>query len=75
MVQLNNVLDILKLLEKSNCRECGETTCLALPQSHIKEKKNSIHVRALRVMSLICLAMGFGGVKALIRMRLRPWPT
>jgi hypothetical protein len=29
MVQLNNVLDILKLLDKSNCRECGEATCLA----------------------------------------------
>jgi hypothetical protein len=29
MAQLNNVLDILKLLDKSNCRECGEETCLA----------------------------------------------
>jgi hypothetical protein len=29
MAQLNNVLDILKLLDKSNCRECGEPTCMA----------------------------------------------
>jgi hypothetical protein len=29
MVQLSNVLDILKLLNKSNCRECGELTCMA----------------------------------------------
>ncbi len=40
MVQLNNVLDILKLLEKSNCRECGETTCLAFASAvHKGEKK------------------------------------
>ena len=29
MAQLNNVLDILKLLDKSNCKECGEPTCMA----------------------------------------------
>ena len=29
MAQLNNVLDIMKLLDKSNCRECGEPTCMA----------------------------------------------
>jgi len=29
MAQLNNVLDILKLLNKSNCKECGESTCMA----------------------------------------------
>ncbi len=29
MAQLNNVLDILKILDKSNCRECGEPTCMA----------------------------------------------
>jgi len=29
MAQLNNVLDILKLLNKSNCKECGEPTCMA----------------------------------------------
>lgn len=29
MTQLNNPMGILKLLEKSNCRECGLGTCLA----------------------------------------------
>ena len=29
MAGLNNVLDILKLLDKSNCKRCGEATCLA----------------------------------------------
>jgi hypothetical protein len=29
MAQLNNHLEILKILPKSNCRECDEATCLA----------------------------------------------
>ncbi len=29
MTQLNNPMDILKLLENSNCRECGEASCMA----------------------------------------------
>jgi hypothetical protein len=29
MPALNNPMEILKLLDKSNCRECGEQTCLA----------------------------------------------
>ena len=29
MTELNNPMSILKLLEKSNCRECGYPTCLA----------------------------------------------
>ncbi|UCF82311.1 MAG: DUF3786 domain-containing protein [Desulfobacteraceae bacterium] len=29
MVQLNNPMEILKLLDKSNCRKCNEATCLA----------------------------------------------
>ena len=29
MPKLNNTIDILKLLDKSNCRECGSPTCLA----------------------------------------------
>ncbi len=29
MPQLNNPIEILKLLNKSNCRECNEPTCLA----------------------------------------------
>jgi hypothetical protein len=29
MSQFNNLMEILKLLEKSNCRKCDEPTCLA----------------------------------------------
>jgi hypothetical protein len=29
MTQLNNPIEILKLLDKSNCRKCNERTCLA----------------------------------------------
>ncbi len=29
MPQMNNTIDILKLLDKSNCRKCSEPTCLA----------------------------------------------
>lgn len=29
MTQLNNPMEILKLLDKSNCRKCNEATCLA----------------------------------------------
>ena len=29
MTTFNNAMEIFKLLEKSNCRECGKPTCLA----------------------------------------------
>ena len=29
MTQLKNPIEIIKILDKSNCRECGEATCLA----------------------------------------------
>lgn len=29
MAKLNNPMEILKLLDKSNCRKCNEATCLA----------------------------------------------
>ncbi len=29
MIRFKNVMEIFKLLDKSNCRECGEKTCLA----------------------------------------------
>ena len=29
MPQLNNTVEILKVLDKSNCRKCSEATCLA----------------------------------------------
>lgn len=28
MAQFNSLIDVLKLLEKSNCRKCGEKTCM-----------------------------------------------
>ncbi len=39
MAQLNNVLDILKLLDKSNCKKCGEATCLAFAATVHKGEK------------------------------------
>ena len=40
MSQLKNPMEILKLLEKSNCRECGEATCLAFAAAVFKGKRN-----------------------------------
>jgi hypothetical protein len=40
MPQLNSVIDILKLLEKSNCRKCGELTCLAFAAAVFKGQKS-----------------------------------
>ncbi len=40
MAKLNNVLDILKLLDKSNCRECGEPTCMAFAAGVHKGEKD-----------------------------------
>ncbi len=39
MPELNNVVDILKLVDKSNCRECGEPTCLAFASAVFKCEK------------------------------------
>ena len=39
MPKLNNTIDILKLLDKSNCRECGSPTCLAFAASVFKGQK------------------------------------
>lgn len=39
MPRLNNVPEILKLLDKSNCGECGEKTCLAFAASVFKGMK------------------------------------
>ena len=39
MAGLNSPMDILKLLNKSNCRECGETTCLAFAATVFKGQK------------------------------------
>jgi hypothetical protein len=33
MAQFNNVMDVFKLLDKSNCRKCNEKTCLAFAAS------------------------------------------
>ncbi len=39
MAQFKNVLEILKLLDKSNCRECGEKTCFAFCAAVLKGQK------------------------------------
>lgn len=39
MVQLNNSIEILKLLDKSNCRKCNEPTCLAFAAAVSRGKK------------------------------------
>lgn len=39
MPQPNNPMEIFKLLEKSNCRECNEKTCLAFSVSVFKGQK------------------------------------
>lgn len=36
MAKLNNPMEILKLLDKSNCRECNEATCLAFAAAVFK---------------------------------------
>ncbi len=33
MSQFNNVMEVFSLLEKSNCKECGEKTCMAFAAS------------------------------------------
>ena len=40
MPKLNNTIDILKILDKSNCRECGSPTCLAFAAAVFKGQKN-----------------------------------
>lgn len=39
MSQINNPMEIFKLLNGSNCRECGEKTCLAFAVAVFKEKR------------------------------------
>ncbi len=39
MAQLNNVMEIFKLLDKSNCRVCNEATCLAFAAKVFKGQK------------------------------------
>ncbi len=40
MPQLNNTMEILKLLNKSNCRECGSPTCLAFAAAVFRGQKH-----------------------------------
>jgi len=40
MSQLNNPVEILKILNKSNCRECNELTCLAFAAAVFKGNKH-----------------------------------
>lgn len=39
MSRPKNVMEIFQLLDKSNCRECGEKTCLAFASSVFMDKK------------------------------------
>ena len=39
MSQLNNPMEIFKLLDKSNCRECNKATCLAFAAAVFKGQK------------------------------------
>ena len=39
MAQLNNAVEILKLLDKSNCGKCNEPTCLAFAAAVIRKKR------------------------------------
>ena len=39
MSQLNNTFEIFKLLDKSNCKECNEATCLAFAAAVFKGQK------------------------------------
>jgi hypothetical protein len=39
MAQIKNAMEIFKLLEKSNCRECNEKTCLAFAGAVFQGKK------------------------------------
>jgi len=39
MPQLNNPMDILKMLDKSNCRKCDEATCLAFAAAVARGKR------------------------------------
>ena len=36
MPQINNAMDVFKLLNKSNCKECGQATCLAFAAAVFK---------------------------------------
>ncbi len=40
MSRFNNVMEIFKLLDKSNCRECFEPTCLAFAGAVFKGQKH-----------------------------------
>ena len=39
MSQINNPMEIFKLLDKTNCRECREPTCLAFAASVFKGQR------------------------------------
>ena len=39
MAELKSPVDVLKVLEKSNCRECGQPTCLAFASAVVRGRK------------------------------------
>jgi len=40
MAELKNAMDVFKLLEKTNCRECNEKTCLAFAGAVFQGRRN-----------------------------------
>ena len=40
MAKPNNLMEVFKHLEKSNCRECGEKTCLAFAAAVFQARKS-----------------------------------
>ncbi len=40
MPELNTTMDVFKLLDKSNCRECGEKTCLAFAAAVFQNRRH-----------------------------------
>lgn len=59
MLQFNNVFEVLVLLDKSNCRKCGEKTCMAFAAAVFKGQKE------INVCPLVSseIAAKYGGQK------------
>ncbi len=56
MPRPQNVMEIFKLLDKSNCRECGEKTCLAFAGAVFQENKKIQECPKLPAATIILFA-------------------
>jgi len=52
MAQVNNIMEIFKLLDQSNCRKCGEPTCLAFAAAVFKGEKQLAECPSLESESI-----------------------